>query len=74
MPNFQNVICLWIKHPHTINQRRITYFEENKNKLIPVYLTTTASPEFMVIGESLEYSQARSTCPEILYIICKFKG
>ncbi len=51
MPNFKNVFCLWIKHRHNINQRRYLYFKENKDTLIPVYLPTTASPEFMVMEE-----------------------
>ena len=42
----------WIKHHLIINQRRVLrYFEENNDTLIPVYLPTTASPEFMVLGE-----------------------
>jgi hypothetical protein len=52
MPNFRNVICLWIRHLHIINQKRVQkYFEENKDVLNPVYLPTTASTEFMVMEE-----------------------
>ena len=50
---------------HYKSKKVIKYFEDNKDTLIPVYLPT-ASPEFMVMEEVLEYSQARSTCPKIL--------
>ncbi len=37
--------------PHYESKKVILYFEENKDTLIPVYLPTTASPEFMVLEE-----------------------
>ena len=37
--------------PHYKSKKVIRYFEENKDVLIPVYLPTTASPEFMVMEE-----------------------
>jgi hypothetical protein len=36
---------------HYKSKKVIKYFEENKDTLIPVYLPTTASPEFMVMEE-----------------------
>ena len=35
--------------PHYTCKKVIKYFEENKDTLIPVYLPTAASPEFMVM-------------------------
>ena len=35
--------------PHYTCKKVIKYFEDNKDTLIPVYLPTTASPEFMVM-------------------------
>ena len=35
--------------PHYKSKKVLNYFEENKDTLIPVYLPTTASPEFMVM-------------------------
>ncbi|MER5176176.1 MAG: transposase, partial [Candidatus Nitrosocosmicus sp.] len=37
--------------PHHKSKKVVAYFEENKDTLIPVYLPTTASPEFMVMEE-----------------------
>jgi transposase len=37
--------------PHYTSKKVIKYFEENGDTLIPVYLPTTASPEFMVMEE-----------------------
>ena len=37
--------------PHYKSKKIQKYFEENKDTLIPVYLPTTASPEFMVMEE-----------------------
>ena len=37
--------------PHYKSKKVLRYFEENKDVLIPVYLPTTASPEFMVMEE-----------------------
>ena len=37
--------------PHYTCKKVIKYFEDNKDTLIPVYLPTTASPEFMVMEE-----------------------
>ena len=37
--------------PHYKSKKVLKYFEDNKDTLIPVYLPTTASPEFMVIEE-----------------------
>ncbi len=37
--------------PHYKSKKVIKYFEENMETLIPVYLPTTASPEFMVMEE-----------------------
>ncbi|MER5175934.1 MAG: transposase [Candidatus Nitrosocosmicus sp.] len=37
--------------PHHKSEKVQKYFEENKDTLIPVYLPTTASPEFMVMEE-----------------------
>ena len=59
--------------PHYKSKKVIKYFEDNKDTLIPVYLPTAASPEFMVMEESMEYSQTRSACSEILFIICRFE-
>jgi hypothetical protein len=36
--------------PHYKSKKVRTYFEENKDTLIPIYLPT-ASPEFMVMEE-----------------------
>lgn len=38
-------------HPHYKSKKVLKYFEGNKNMLIPVFLPTTASPEFMVMEE-----------------------
>ncbi len=58
--------------PHYKVKKVLKYFEENKDTLIPVFLPT-ASPEFMVMEkEDMEHSQTRSTCLEILSIICRF--
>ena len=37
--------------PHYTCKKVIKYFENNKDTLIPVYLPTAASPEFMVMEE-----------------------
>ncbi len=37
---------------HYKSKKVIKYFEDNKDTLIPVYLPTAASPEFMVMGRS----------------------
>jgi len=37
--------------PHYKSKKVLKYFEENKDTLIPMYLPTTASPEFMVMEE-----------------------
>ena len=37
--------------PHYKSKTVLKYFEENKDTLIPVYLPTAASPEFMVMEE-----------------------
>ncbi len=37
--------------PHFKSKKVVAYFEQNKDTLIPVYLPTTASPEFMVMEE-----------------------
>ena len=37
--------------PHYKSRKVLKYFEENKDTLIPIYLPTTASPEFMVMKE-----------------------
>jgi transposase len=37
--------------PHYKSKKVLKYFEENKDTLIPIYLPTTASPEFMVMEE-----------------------
>jgi len=37
--------------PHYKSKQVIEYFEENRDTLIPVYLPTAASPEFMVMEE-----------------------
>jgi hypothetical protein len=37
--------------PHYKSKKVLKYFEENKDTLIPMYLPTAASPEFMVIEE-----------------------
>ncbi len=36
---------------HYKSKKGRRYFEENKDKLIPVYLPTTQSPDFMVMEE-----------------------
>jgi transposase len=36
---------------HCKSKKVLKYFEENRDTLIPVYLPTTASPEFMVMEE-----------------------
>ncbi len=36
---------------HYKSKKVVKYFEENKDTLIPAYLPTTASPEFMVMEE-----------------------
>ena len=56
MINFQNAICLWIKHLLIINQRsaKSCILKKTRIALIPVYLPT-ASPEFMVMEEDMEY-------------------
>jgi hypothetical protein len=50
MPNFQNVIFLWIRHLLIINQKRLDNTLKKTKILIPIYLPT-ASPEFMVMEE-----------------------
>ncbi len=37
--------------PHYKSKKVLKYFERNKDTLIPVYLPTTASPEFMIMEE-----------------------
>jgi len=37
--------------PHYKSKKVIKYLEENKDTLIPVYLPTTASPEFVMMEE-----------------------
>ncbi len=37
--------------PHYKSKKVKAYFEENKDTLIPIYLPTAASPEFMVMEE-----------------------
>ena len=37
--------------PHYKSKQVIEYFEENRDTLIPIYLPTAASPEFMVMEE-----------------------
>jgi hypothetical protein len=37
--------------PHYTCKNVIKYFEDNKDTLIPIYLPTTASPEFMVMEQ-----------------------
>ncbi len=37
--------------PHYKSKKVKAYFEDNKDTLIPIYLPTTASPEFMVMEE-----------------------
>jgi hypothetical protein len=37
--------------PHHISKKMLKYFKENTDILIPVYLPTAASPEFMVMEE-----------------------
>ena len=37
--------------PHYKAKKVLRYFEESKDTLIPVYLPTTASPEFRVMEE-----------------------
>ena len=39
--------------PHYKSKKVLKYFEENKDTLIPMYLPTTASPEFMVMEEEV---------------------
>ena len=57
---------------HYKSKKVFKYFEENKDTLIPVYLPT-ASPEFMVMEESMEYSQTGFARIEILFIIYRFE-
>ena len=37
--------------PHYKSKKVLKYFEKNKDTLIPMYLRTAASPEFIVIEE-----------------------
>ena len=37
--------------PHYKSKKVIKYFEDNKDKLIPVYILPTASSEFMAMEE-----------------------
>ena len=37
--------------PHYKSKKVVKYFEDIKDTLIPVYLPTTASPEFMMMEE-----------------------
>jgi len=39
--------------PHYKSKKVLKYFEENKDTLIPMYLPTAASPEFMVMEEEV---------------------
>jgi hypothetical protein len=39
--------------PHHKSKKVLKYFEENKDTLIPVYLPTTASPEFIVMEKEV---------------------
>ena len=56
---------------HYKSKKVIKYFEDNKDTLIPVYLLTTASPEFMVVEEVWNIAK-RDSCPKILSIFCRF--
>ncbi len=57
--------------PHYTCKKVIKYFEDSKDTLIPISSNCITG----VYGrrKSLEYSQARSTCSKILFIICRFK-
>ena len=59
--------------PHYTCKKVIKYFEDNKDTLIPVYLPTAASPEFMVMEKVWNIAKARSACSKILFIICRFE-
>ena len=39
--------------PHYRSKKVLKYFEKNKDTLIPLYLPTAASPEFMVMEEEV---------------------
>jgi len=39
--------------PHYKSKKVLKYFEKNKDTLIPLYLPTAASPEFMVMEEEV---------------------
>ena len=58
--------------PHYKSKKVLKYFEENKDKLIPVYLPTRITGVYGY-GRDMEYSQTRSACPKILFIICRFE-
>ncbi|MER5175712.1 MAG: hypothetical protein ABJB76_01390 [Candidatus Nitrosocosmicus sp.] len=62
--------------PHTlqIKEGKKVYDEENKDTLIPRYLFPNNCITKVYGNRSglLEYSQTRSTGPEILSIICRF--
>ena len=59
--------------PHYKSKKIQKYFEENKDTLIPVYLPTTASPEFMVMEEVWNIAKRDSTCSKIIFILCRFE-
>ncbi len=54
-------------------EKVIKYFEENKVPLIPVYLSTTTSTEFMVMDEAWNIIERDLLCTKIFSIIYKLK-
>jgi hypothetical protein len=39
--------------PHYKSKKLRSYFKENKDTLVPIYLSTTASPKFMMMEEEV---------------------
>ena len=57
---------------HYKSKKVIKYFKENKDTLIPVYLLNCITRVYGY-GRGMEYSQTRSTCSKILFIIFRFE-
>ena len=59
--------------PHYKSKKIQKYFEENKDTLIPVYPSNYRIARVHGYGRGVEYSQTRSTCSKILFILCRFE-
>ena len=59
--------------PHYKSKKVILYFEENKDTHTGISANYRITRIYGT-GRNMKYSQTRSTCPKILYILCRFKG